>query len=347
MNTTEARLFIALFVSGDYYPQEHEAFLRWMEEAPLDELSMVIGEYEALRDSWPSGSRPNIAWVEQMEQKLDLADTKEEVMPVRRLYPVRPPVKKFSWLAAASVSLLIVGGGIGAYWYANRPGPAKGSSVNQTETLSILSVPRGQQQELDLADGSKVWLNAASTLRYPSSFTGKERVVELSGEALFEIAPNAALPFRVRSRDMEVEVLGTRFNMMAYEEEKLTRTTLLEGSLKIIRGTETVILHPGDQAEADLSQESSAAGIRVTHGIDEDLALAWRTGMRFERNDLQTVMREIARRYDLDVQYEGQIPRRFFTGKFSSGEDINQILKILELQHVHFKITGKRITVMP
>lgn len=345
MNTKEARMFITCFVSGDYTLREYEAFLRWLDEAPLDELGTVIAEYEALQDNWPLRATPSAGWVEQMEQKLDLADAKDGVVPVRKLEPVRP-VRKFAWVAVASV-VAIVAVGIGAYhYYVNRSGPLQGSSDAQTETLSILSVPRGQQRQLELADGSKVWLNAASTLRYPSSFTGKERVVELSGEALFEIAPNAASPFLVRSRDMDVEVLGTRFNMMAYEDEKLTKTSLLDGSVKVIRGSGTVILKPGDQAETGSSQESAA--IRVTHNMDKDQVLAWMEGyLNFDNNDLQTVMREIARRYDLDVRYEGKIPGRYFTGKFYRSDDINQILKILELQHVHFKITGKIITVMP
>lgn len=347
MNTKEARMFITRFVSGDYDPREYEAFLRWLDEAPLDELGIVIAEYEALQDNWPLRARPSAGWVDQMEQKLDLADAKESLTPVRKLELERRPVRKLSWLAAASIMALVVGGGIGAYhYYANRSGPLQGSSGDRTETLSILSVPRGQQRQLELADGSKVWLNAASTLRYPSSFTGKERVVELSGEALFEIAPNAALPFLVRSRDMDVEVLGTRFNMMAYEDEKQTKTSLLEGSVKVIRGSGTVILKPGDQAETGSLQEDAA--IRVTHNMNKDQVLAWMDGyMVFDNDDLQTVMREIARRYDLDVRYEGKIPVRHFTGKFYRSDDINQILKILELQHVHYKITGKTITVRP
>ncbi len=344
MNTKEARIFITRFISGDYSPWEYEAFLRWLDEAPLDELGTVITEYEALQDNWPLRARPSAGWVDQMEQKLDLADAREGVTPVRKLEPVRP-VRKFAWVAAASIVALVAGAGA-YHYYVNRSGPLQGSSGDRTETLSILSVPRGQQRQLELADGSKVWLNAASTLRYPSSFTGKERVVELSGEALFEIAPNAASPFLVRSRDMDVEVLGTRFNMMAYEDEKLTKTSLLEGSVKVIRGSGTVILKPGDQAETGSLQEEAA--IRVTHNMDKDQVLAWMEGfLNFDNNDLQTVMREIARRYDLDIRYEGKIPERYFTGKFYRSDDINQILKILELQHVHFKITGKIITVMP
>ena len=340
----EARLFTARFVSGESTPGEYEAFLSWLDEAPLNEVEQVIGVHEALRDRWPIGAGPSAGWVEKMERKLDLADANDQRVPVRKLSPEIKPVKRLPWLAAASILGLL---GMCAYWYVSRSG--LGSSGNKTETLSILSVPKGQTGWVQLADGSKVWLNAASTLHYPMAFTGKEREVELSGEALFEIAPNANSPFVVRSGDLRVEVLGTRFDMMAYAEEPVSKTSLFEGSVKVINGSETALLHAGDQAETDhVSQGNNNTAIRVTHGIDAGSILAWKDGfMQFKNDDLKKVMREVARSYDYTVQYEGKIAERYFTGKFSRSEDINQILRILELQHVHFKINGKMITVLP
>jgi ferric-dicitrate binding protein FerR (iron transport regulator) len=345
MNTMEARLFTARFVSGEYTPGEYEAFLSWLDEAPLNDVEQVIGAHEALRGQWPIGAGPSARWVEQMERKLDIADANDQRTPVKKLSPVRP-VKRLPWRLAAACVLVLIVAGICAYWYVSRSG--QGSSGNKTETLSILSVPKGQTGWVQLADGSKVWLNAASTLHYPLAFAGKERVVELSGEALFEIAPNANAPFVVRSGDQRVEVLGTRFDMMAYADEPVSKTSLFEGSVKIVSGSETAILHPGDQAETDHVAQGNNGAIRVTHGVDPESILAWKEGyMQFSNTDLQSVMREIARSYDYSIQYEGKIAKRFFTGKFSRNEDIDQILRILELQHVHFKINGKMITVLP
>jgi ferric-dicitrate binding protein FerR (iron transport regulator) len=177
----EARLFVSRFVSGSYTPGEYEAFLHWINEAPLNELEQVLTGYEGLREQWPLGGPVSAGWIDQMESKLDIADAKDQRTPVRKLEPARP-VKRLAWAAAACVLALA---GICAYLYVNHSGPSQGSLVNKAETLSILSVPRGQTGWVQLQDGSKVWLNAESTLRYPSSFSGKERVVELSGEALF------------------------------------------------------------------------------------------------------------------------------------------------------------------
>jgi transmembrane sensor len=270
----------------------------------------------------------------------------KQARPIMGLEQARP-VRKLPWMVAAACVLVLVG--LGAYLYIHRSGPFQGSSVNNTETLSILSVPRGQTGWVQLPDGSKVSLNAESILRYPASFTGKERVVELSGEALFEVAQHASSPFVVKAGDIEVQVLGTRFNMSTYTEEPVKRIALLEGSVKIIRGKDEAILHEGDQAEVELSsQAGKIEPIRVEHEVDMGRVLAWKDGyMQFNNDDLQTVMRDIARNYDYKIQYEGKIPERYFTGKFSRSQDISQILKILELQHIHIKISGKLITVLP
>lgn len=342
----EARLFTARFVSGEYSPGEYEAFRSWLDEAPLNEVEQAIGAYEALRGQWSIGAGPSAGWVEQMERKLDLADATDRRPPVRKLSP-RKPVKRIAWRAAVAASVLVLAG-MCAYWYFSRSG--RGSAGDKTETLTILTVPKGQTGWVQLADGTKVWLNAASTLRYPSTFAGKDRVVELVGEALFEVVPDANAPFLVNSGDLRVEVLGTRFDMMNYADEPASKTSLLEGSVKVSRGFETVTLQAGDQVEADHASQvnTTTAGMRVAHGIDPGSVLAWKDGyMQFKNDDLQTVMREIARSFDYTVQYEGKIAERFFTGKFSRNEDINQILRILELQHVHFKINGKIITVLP
>jgi ferric-dicitrate binding protein FerR (iron transport regulator) len=350
MNTQEARTFIARFVSGGYTPGEYEAFLRWLDEAPTDEIDAVMVAYEALQELWPVASGPSSIWIDRMEQKLDIEDAKGGLAPVRRI-GLRKPVKRWLWAAAASVGIVL---SVSAYLYVHRSDPEHrlfgGSSQNKTETLSIMSAPRGQQRQFLLADGSKVWLNSASALTYPLVFSGKERAVELSGEAYFEVAPNAASPFFVKSGDMQVEVLGTHFNMKVYADEAISKISLLEGSVKISVGSEAAILRPGEEVQVSHPVQGNGvpAILQLVAGIDPESVLAWKGGyMKFNNDDLQTVMREIGRCYGLDIQYAGKIPERHFTGKFSRDEDINQILKILELQHVHFKINGKIITVMP
>ncbi|MES1160861.1 MAG: FecR domain-containing protein, partial [Bacteroidota bacterium] len=210
------------------------------------------------------------------------------------------------------------------------------------------AVPRGgNQQQFLLADGSKVWLNAASTLKYPASFTGKERKVELSGEAYFEIAKNMDRPFRIQIRDAGIEVLGTSFNVMAYEDEPVSKTTLVDGAVKVIQGAQELTLQPGDQAQIAYPETSGVPSMRLIRGVDQGAILAWKNGdLEFKDDDLHTVMREIGRCYNMEVKYEGKIPVKTFTGNFSRKDSLIQILKQLEYQHIHFRITGKTITVM-
>ncbi len=364
----EAKLFVSRFVSGSYTPGEYEAFLHWVDEAPLKELEQVITGYEGLSEKWTLGAPVSAGWIDQLESKLDKADVEfaeaklaearlaeakqpaemDPRTPARKPVPVRKMKRAWTWTAIAACVIALAG--ICAYLYVNRSGLLKGSSVNSAETLSILSVPRGQTGWVQLPDGSKVWLNSESTLRYPlRPLRERKGRVELSGEALFEIAQNASSPFLVRSGDIQVQVLGTRFDMKTYADEPVGKIALLDGSVKIIRGGESVVLNQGDQAEIQISSPGSKADpIRVNHGVDLEWVLAWKDGyMQFNNDDLETVMRDIARNYDYKIQYEGKIDEKRFTGKFSRREDISSILKILELQHVHFKINGKVITVMP
>jgi ferric-dicitrate binding protein FerR (iron transport regulator) len=209
--------------------------------------------------------------------------------------------------------------------------------------FNTLTTPRGGQYMLLMEDGTRVWLNAASSLRFPAVFEGKERKVELKGEAYFEVAPNAAQPFKVAVRGMEVQVLGTHFNVMAYTDEAAVQTTLLEGAVKIHTAGQARLLHPGQQA-----QLAQTGDIRVVNDVDLEQVIAWKTGLfQFNRADLHQVMRQVARWYDVDIRYEGYIPQREFGGKISRSSSIADVLKILELSKVHFRIEGKTIVVLP
>jgi len=204
---------------------------------------------------------------------------------------------------------------------------------------NTLTTPRGGQYKITLSDGSKVWLNAASSLRYPSAFTGKERTVEITGEAYFEVASltpeggHEKMPFIVKVNDAEVQVLGTHFNVMAYSDEADVKTTLLEGAVKVRKGDASLLLRPGQQASLHPGD-----GIKLISDVDVDEILAWKNNLfSFNNDDIQTVMRQIARWYAVDVRYEGKVTQHF-NGNISRGVNVSKLFKMLELTGtVHFK----------
>jgi ferric-dicitrate binding protein FerR (iron transport regulator) len=202
-----------------------------------------------------------------------------------------------------------------------------------------------------LPDGSKVWLNAASSLRFPTGFAGHERKVELVGEAYFEVAKNAAMPFKVTvkplpgntaSAPMEVEVLGTEFNINAYGDETDRRTTLIQGSVKITAGSGQSLLQPGQQARVN------TGGLQIMPGVDTDEVIAWKNGLfQFKEANIQSIMRQVSRWYDVEVEYNGNVNQLFF-GKIPRRVPVSTVLKILESTGwAHFTIEGKKITVAP
>ena len=208
---------------------------------------------------------------------------------------------------------------------------------------NTISTPRGGQYELMLSDGSKVWLNAASSLRFPASFVGKERKVELLGEAYFEVAKNAAMPFKVKVHGMEVEVLGTHFNINSYDNESMIRTTLLEGSVKINKNNSSSLLKPGEQA-----QMNKAGEIKIINNVDVEEAIAWKEGkFQFDKADIHDIMRQLARWYDVDVEYKGTVSSHF-GGTISRDVNLSQVLNMLHLTgEVNFQIQDKKVVVMP
>ncbi|MBS1607140.1 MAG: FecR domain-containing protein [Bacteroidetes bacterium] len=228
---------------------------------------------------------------------------------------------------------------------AKAAGAADPAAATGGPAYNRITTPRGGQYEVTLADGSKVWLNAASSLRFPSSFTGDRREVELTGEAYFEIAKNTAAPFVVKvGDDTRVQVLGTQFDVMAYDDEQVLRTTLLEGAVKVAHRGASSLLRPGQQARF----AAASSAIDVVEEGDMEEAVAWKNGLfEFNRADIHTIMRQIARWYDVDVRYEGKPPAREFVGKVSRNANVSEVLRILELSHIHFRIEGKTIVVVP
>jgi transmembrane sensor len=220
-------------------------------------------------------------------------------------------------------------------------------NISRTEEVAgeplfnTIETPRGGQYQINLPDGSRIWLNAASSLRYPVVFAGKERKVELTGEAYFEIARDESKPFRIASNNQLVEVLGTHFNINAYPEEGAVKTSLLEGSVKVRSGSNTVKLQPGQQSLVDEKI--------VVAEADVFESVAWKNGKtQFSNADIQTIMRMLSRWYNVEVEYQGEMIGTGFGGSVSRSKNISEILKLLELTgDVHFKIEGRRVTVMP
>lgn len=216
-----------------------------------------------------------------------------------------------------------------------------GKPANGKILYNTIHTPRGGQYQVTLPDGSKVWLNAASSLRFPTAFTGKTREVEITGEAYFEIAANAKVPFYVKTNGMAVEVLGTKFNVNAYSDEPVTRTTLLEGSVRVRKDGATTMLTPGQQA--DLTPKGN---VEIRKEADVDAAMAWKNGLfRLTSSDVPTIMRQLARWYDVEVQFEGDIPSGHITGEVPRNTSLSKVLKVFETSGVHFRMEGKKIVV--
>lgn len=216
---------------------------------------------------------------------------------------------------------------------------ADDSAGNQA-MYHTMSTPKGRQFSLTLPDGSRVWLNAASSIHYPTVFTGAERRVEITGEAYFEVAKNPKMPFRVTiNGHASVEVLGTRFNVHAYELEAGIYTTLLEGAVRVQEGEEQVTLQPGQQAQI-------LKGIHVADGVDVNGIIAWKNGFfNFEGLPLRQVMRQLERWYDIEVVYQGDVPDVVFRGKVYRNLPFEDVCYILQKMGVNFTLTGRTLTI--
>ena len=207
---------------------------------------------------------------------------------------------------------------------------------------NTITTARGNQYQLILADGSKVWLNSASSLRFPTAFTGDKREVELDGEGYFEVAKNAAKPFHVKTSTQDIEVLGTHFNVNAYKDEETIKTTLLEGKVKVLNDGKTAILEPGEQAVL-----KGNSPFTIDHSPDLDQVMAWKNGwFEFDNTDIKTIMRQISRWYDVDVRYEVKPNNETYGGRISRNLNLSNILKMLETYGVHYRLENKTLVVV-
>lgn len=221
------------------------------------------------------------------------------------------------------------------------------NAANNTETTiayNTLSTTRGQQSPMPLilSDGTKVWLNAASSITFPTTFNDKNREVKITGEVYFEVIHNAdRSPLRIVANGQVVEDIGTRFDINAYEDEPFIKTTLLEGSVKLSARNLVRTLQPGQQAQVKDGM------INVMSNANTEKAIAWKNGQfMFDNDNIQYIMRTISRWYNVDVVYSGAIPDYTFGGGVSRFSNVSEVLKMFQLTgNVHFKIDGRKITV--
>jgi hypothetical protein len=212
---------------------------------------------------------------------------------------------------------------------------------NAVPSINTISTPRGGEYQVILPDGTKVWLNAASSLRFPTRFTGNSRNVEITGEAYFEVTKNKLMPFKVKTNRADIEVLGTHFNVMAYGDENLMKTTLLEGAVNIKSGSVTYKLKPGQQA-----QVNATGNTKVTSDIDVDDEVAWKNGIfQFRGAGIDVILRQASRWYDVNVTYKGKVPPREFTGRLSRNVKASELLNMIKYTGIDLHIEGKNIIV--
>lgn len=207
-------------------------------------------------------------------------------------------------------------------------------------TYNTVTTARANQCQLVLPDGSSVWLNAASSIRFPTAFSGKNRTVEITGEAYFDVIKDALKPFHVKVRGSDIEVLGTQFNVNAYEDEASMKTSLLEGSIKLTSTTAKGKLSPGEEAVIAANGQLNIAPGNV------EMAAAWKNGyFQFDKAPLPVILRQIGRWYDLDIRYEGNVPDRIFKGKIQRSLPLSGILNLLKKGGVSFRVEGKVLIV--
>ncbi|MEP6626359.1 MAG: FecR domain-containing protein [Ginsengibacter sp.] len=216
---------------------------------------------------------------------------------------------------------------------------------NSNPVYNTVATANGNQYQLVLTDGSKVWLNAASSIRFPATFTSNERKVDITGEVYFEVAKDATKPFKVSFKDKsgaseEIQVLGTHFNVNAYPDEPEMKTTLLEGSVRIKNTNGVKMLEPGQQARI------KPGGIEIKKDVDIEQVMAWKNGyFVFDNTDVYTLMRQVSRWYNVEINFKGNVTEDGFSGKISRDVPLSKIIRILEMNDVHIIADGRKITI--
>jgi transmembrane sensor len=233
-------------------------------------------------------------------------------------------------------TLVVKSGAAISYVYKNAQGE------NQVH-YNTVETPRGRQYQLVLQDGTKVWLNAASSIKFPVAFIGNERTVEITGEAYFEVAKNREKPFHVMCNGSMIEVLGTHFNVNAYPDEETTNTTLLEGSVRVVKGSSEKTIKPGEQAQISID-----GNLHTTSNVNVDEVVAWKNNaFLFDNTDVKKLMRQLSRWYNVDIVFKGATEEPLsFNGSISRASNLSIVLKMLESTgDVKFTIDGNKLIV--
>ena len=219
----------------------------------------------------------------------------------------------------------------------------KSTKTEPALVYNTITTPRAGYYPLKMSDGTIAILDAESSIKYPVAFTGNERLVEITGQVYFEVAHNSSKPFRVKVKGQVIEDLGTHFNINAYDDETVIRTTLVEGSIRVSKNGSSVVIKPGQQAVTKPINDEIAV-----RDVNPDDVIAWKNGQTsFKNEDIHEIMRKVSRWYDVDIQYDGPIPTRHFDGSISRNANLSDLLKILEFNNIHFTVSGKTITVKP
>ena len=349
---------------GEATPEELEAFYAHLSTLGPGEYSQLMDEYgevvKGVGDAGPSDKQLLAAIIDR------LPDEAGEKRPlIRRIYyyaaaaavlaglligslflfkkaPIQPVAQRVQPLPSNVDKVILATGGRKIILdSAGRHDIAKLIAGNKTVNENTLTTPRGAQYDLTLPDGTHVWLNAASSLRFPTAFGGKERKVELTGEAYFAVARDVAHPFVVDFHEAEVRVLGTEFNVMAYADEPVSQTTLVQGRIRLDNEHDRTLLEPGKMAII-----GDTAGSIAVRGANVDAVTAWKNGqLSLSDADLSVVMREISRWYDVNIYYKGPVPHGRFFGLVNRNVPLPTILEFLRENGIHVQLSGRDITV--
>lgn len=285
-------------------------------------------------------------------QKNDTEDNKADIVQKTKntRVDIMPPTEARAVLTLADGSKIYLDSSVTGKQIQKGPisidvsqnGDVKYSNSDNNEVVyNTLSIPKGSKPlSLTLSDGTKVWLNAASSITYPTRFIGKERKVDMTGELYYEVAKNESMPFVVKIGEVDVKVLGTHFNINAYDNHLTKKITLLEGAVQVTKNAQIVKLAPGQQAETGSNK------VTVNDHLDLEQVMAWKNGQfNYTGSDLKTIMKDIERFYDIEVEYKDDIPYQF-VAKISRDVPVSSFLEKLEMTNlVHFKIVGKKIIV--
>ncbi len=324
----EIETIIQNYLQGTASEEENKALLLWLDQSP-DNRKRFFHE----KDIWDTfgyhANHKNYP-IDQELQKL-LERTQQ---PEKRIYPYS------LWLKIAAVLILTFSLG----WFSRYMLPPGVEEPLEEVTISEITVPKGQVNQVFLADGTRIWVNSETRLFVPSQFTGSERRVKLSGEAYFEVAENREMPFRVELDGQLIEVLGTAFNIRAYDNSEFIETTLAEGKISLTAGGKAYFLNPGDQ-----TVYYKKSGEVTLEKVDPEIFSAWKDGrFEFQNENLAEVLRVVERWYDVEISYDdASLGNMYFSGVIKRNKDARHFLELLNLSvPIRYSITGDKIEII-